>query len=266
MGTVFIEGLTLENPANGEHYVYELRFRIREQFEWGVDLYRPFPTAEKLAEAIRALRPEDPPIVDHLESKRGIKTILVRTNRATGNRNFGTRRFESFHVRTTHDVLPEVDANLVGELLDTTVFTSALGESFKTNSKGATTNADFHIVPKGYLGAIVGTDRISCARCHESTLDSSRRHNANNGRYGWVRGNLGRRDSGGGILSWHPIEPRTFRGRARSRRVVFRQSWIKAGIVAPYEKVKHPPEMYVLLAPDAVKRSETRFQQRRTRR
>ncbi len=56
VGAVVGEVLLIDGP-DGYSYTYEVRLRFRKRDRWGVDVFRPFPTAEDLARRIRELRP-----------------------------------------------------------------------------------------------------------------------------------------------------------------------------------------------------------------
>ena len=238
VGTVVWEVLTMNN--DGEGYVFEVRSRWRHIDHWRPRLYRPFPTAHDAAQAIltRTRTEQGSDFVD--------ACYVPATGRASiesiepGNPLFGTLKGSAFSSRFLVDRLPPLPAELVAELLDVTQFTEVDGVTWKPGCAAPISTHDFHIVPKGGLLPIVGSDEVSCSKCHDTSLTSSRRFGTNSERWGWVRGNHGHESTGGGILSWHPVSPKTFAGRAKANpNVMMRENWTRTGVIAEYDRRIH---------------------------
>lgn len=239
-GTVFIEALTTRD-SGGYHYVFEVRFRIREKDDWAVDVLRPFPTAASLAAAIKTAQPNWQKQTDLSQAVASLEQpVVVRTARLTDSRHTRQRAFD---VVTGVDNLPRLPEDLVSRLLTTTPFKSCLGEAWRTGSNGvvafAPTNPEnrHNIVTYKYDGTFVGTDRASCIKCHESTNRHATVFEHPRGWYGRVRGS-------DGILSWHPIAPAAISGNGAPVAVRFRQEFVAGGILAPYDGAKHTVDRY----------------------
>src|SRR5690606_37832001 len=151
------EVLMMTSPQ-GEQVPFELRVRIRESDDWDVNAFRPFPTAEDLAERVEELRPqwqEQPPLrrlVTHLR-----QPLRLTVGRLTSRHPLRT----AFSQRMGIDTLPPVnDDQLITRLLKETTFRSALGEDWREGTNGVrtaapTTLASYHIVPANYDGGFI---------------------------------------------------------------------------------------------------------------
>jgi hypothetical protein len=246
-GTVF--GELLFQTENGVRYPFEIRTRTRTVDGWTNDVYRPFPRATDLAEAIearRTMRPEwaSSPALD----------ALVEQLRAGSLAPFsvGTTHFAgAFPTRNAGiDVLPALtgsDAELVHELMMTTPFRSALGLVWKeagglvAHAAGAAGSGS--IVPKGYNAAAISADDTSCTSCHRDAGRPFETWYDNILAYGELWGN----DE---IFTWHPFT--IFNFVDANGEVVnfnydnrqFRPDFVSAGLVAPYSASTHPATIY----------------------
>ncbi len=239
IGTVFGEVLMMRAP-DGYDYTFEMRLRRREGKEWSVDVFRPFPTAEDLAQRIRELRPdwdEQPNLtafVAHLEEPNELP-VLKLADRQPARRTFD----QAMGV----DVLPPLeDEALVCDLLRTTTFRSALGATWRWGSNGArtcapTTDAPFHIVPARYDAGFVDVDRASCIRCHETVNADVDRFDFSRDWYGRIRGS-------DGIFSFHPFDPHTVSGNGFGQAVRMRPELTEAGVLERFDSDRHPGEVY----------------------
>lgn len=242
IGTVFLEFIFVNDAASQQHYVAEIRARIREEDHWDVEIMKPFRNADDLRKAIVDARPrwrESPELVafvSHLQNNRTVKTASLSDN-TPGNRVFGTRPGDAFKATAKFDPLPPLDRKLVAELLDTTEFKKSVGFEWKPGAVAPTTSSAFHIVPEDYDGAFVGFDSIGCANCHRSTQISARRHNPQSGKYGWARGNRG------GILSWQPFALQSLTNFANPTPQM-RPEFVNAGMLERFSKAKHPESVY----------------------
>jgi hypothetical protein len=239
VGCVVGEVLTLRGP-DGYGYTFELRLRFRKSDQWGVDVFRPFATADDLARRIRELRPnaEQNPklaaLIHHLEQPQNLPW------RRLADQQPGQRVFSQW---AGVDMLPSVgDDGLVGELLSSTTFTSCLDQTWRVGSNGAwayapTTKASFHVVPANYDAGFVEVSGRSCQRCHNTCNQHVDRFNFGRDWYGHIRGS-------DGIFSFHPFEPSTVSGNGFSSGVQMRQSLTQAGALEAYDRRKHSSAVY----------------------
>jgi hypothetical protein len=239
VGTVFGEVLSLRAP-NGSEYVFEVRLRIREYGDWAVDVFRPFPTSEDLAERIRQLRPEwqkQPTLaklVQHLDEPRELRSHTLADRRHSE---------VTFEQSMGVDRLPPVgDDELVVQLLTQTTFKSAMGTNWRTGSNGVstcapTTDQPFHIVPANYDAGFLEVDQISCMRCHETVNQHVNRFNFGRDWYGRIRGS-------DGIFSFHPFarDSISYNGIANSVRL--NSKLVGAGLLERYDVKRHPHRIY----------------------
>jgi hypothetical protein len=240
-GTVFGEVLAMRGPT-GHNYTFELRTRTKQDNRWIPNVFRPFPTAESLAERIQELRPqwESQPklkgVVEHLLKP----AANLKVSRLADFSHPGRRDFDQ---TAAIDELPSLgDDRLVAELLTRTVFRSAEGELWRTTSGRAatyapTTQASFHIVPRNYDAGFIAIDHQSCSRCHSSVNRHVDEFDAGRDWYGRVRGS----DQ---IFSFHPFEPRTISYNGYSAHPSMRSSLVRAGLLEQYNLQKHPTSVY----------------------
>jgi len=176
-GTRFGE-LLLVTDSQGFDHAAELRTRTKTaKGQWNVQVYRPYPREEDFADAL---------------ASRGFPytpaTPVIRTIDSGHGR-------DGFRARGLDVPLPQLPESLVNELLDAD-FEPVKGTTWRGDTAAPTT-VSYNIVPTGYFAALVGVDRASCMRCHDSAgqvvnLDGEER---------WrVRGD-------GGIFSFHPFDP-----------------------------------------------------------
>ena len=249
VGTIIWEVLTVEHA--GEAYAYEVRSRWRYGDHWRPRVYRPFPKATDAAAAVLA-RPRTTQGAAFVEfCYQPVLATASIQSRSQGNPAFGTGPGDAFRLLNFgYDVLPELPVRLVADMLDSTPFQEVDGIQWKPGASSPVNSHGFHIVPYRSLLPIVGGDEATCAKCHESSLTSSRRFAKNRKRWGWVRGNLGTLESGGGILSWHPIEPAVFRGRSRANPAVrMRTKWTATGLINKHNTRTHSSRYYRRLVP-----------------
>lgn len=207
IGTIFGEVHLMQAP-DGNLYCYEIRLRIKEtKDDWGVDLYRPFPNYKDLLKAL----PKDNPVAKYLSNPP--KTEIKRLA--------DVRHIDKMAIDVTAgvDVLPDFkDNKLVKRLLTTTTFKSALGETWRKDCFAPTTNSDFSIIPKNYDGTFLGTDRVSCANCHNSAGQDTSVFHFGRDWYGFIKGSQAEpilsfgihdpvflvKDASRGIVKLHP--------------------------------------------------------------
>ncbi len=237
VGAILGEVLQQRGP-DGRYYTFELRLRNREENDWGVDVFRPFPTAEDLARRIRELRPQPDgqaaliSLISHLEEPKKLpnQTLADRHPRRTFDQRMGV------------DVLPPLDDALAIELLTTTTFRSALGETWRHGVDGnytfaPTTSDRFHVVPQNYDAGFISVDRFSCIRCHETVNQNVNRFQAGRDWYGRIRGS-------DGIFSFHPFALSTVSSSGFGHGVAMRRELIDAGVIAAYQQTAHSKNVY----------------------
>ncbi|HZZ80757.1 MAG TPA: hypothetical protein VFE62_19805 [Gemmataceae bacterium] len=220
--------------ADGRDYCFEVRVRFREVDDWAIDVFRPFPRAEDLAEGIKELRPnwqERPALASAVKLLSG-PTVLPE------------RKLADQHPRKTFQqsmgvyVLPSLeDDALVAELLTKTTFKSALGNPWAEGANGAvaaapTTEAAFHIVPAKYDAGFVEVDRASCMRCHKTVNQPVDKFQSGRDWYGRIRGS-------DGIFSFHPFDPNSISGNGYPVPVRMRDELVSAGVIERYDAKKH---------------------------
>lgn len=250
-GTVIGELMGIKHK-NGYTYPFELRLRMREGSEWGVDVFRPFPTADDLAKRVKELRPEwqrDPELsrlMSHLTQDWKFPTVTMRDNSGRG-----------FSTTAKVHPLPAInDDDLVARLLVETRWYSALGEDWKSDAeKGAVTaptvnpGTGFHIVPERYAAHGFGVDRYECIQCHQHTNKAVAAFTPNRGWYGRIRGS-------DGIFSFHPIARSSISGNGSRIQVRMNPALVSAGLVERYNPSRHPKEMYTGLDSDFYKEGQ----------
>ena len=198
-GTYIGEALFIRAPDDGAWRPFEIRARKRAMDHWDTTVWRPFSTATQLSTAVKALRPnwqqtDVKLLVTALENP----ATLVPQTLSTAPYTAAVPNFVG-----AADVLPATtDVALIKALLTDFPFTRANGLEWKRSgglvAYAASSNSDFHIVPKGYIGGMFEVSDTSCHRCHDQT---SRPLNNLDGRivlYGEIWGE----DE---IFTWHPF-------------------------------------------------------------
>lgn len=252
-GTVFGEVLFM--TEGGVRYPFEIRSRTRTLDGWTVDVYRPFPRATDLADAIEARRGTRPewaasPALDALVGQ-------LRDGGVTAFRVAATHFPGAFPTRDgAADLLPALtgsDADLVHELLMTTPFRSAKGIAWKTaggmTAWAAAASGTGTIVPKGFNATAINVDETSCSSCHRDAGRPFKTWYDNILAYGELWGN----DE---IFTWHPFTLAKFVD-ASGAVVNFnydnreiRPDFVAAGLVAPYSAASHPASIYKRIVRD----------------
>jgi hypothetical protein len=239
VGAVLGEVLMLRGPDNLD-YTFEVRVRVREHDSWAVDVFRPFPTAASLAARIKELRPD----WEEQENLRGFVEFLEKpTELEARTLSDASHPNESFRDTAGIDRLPSLgDDTLVGELLTSTTFNSALGAVWREGTNDTltfapTTDEPFHVVPAKYDAGFISVDRESCLRCHETVSKRVDEFEAGRDWYGRIRGS-------DGIFSFHPFDPGSISYNGYGQSVSMRQELIDAGVLDKYDPEKHPLEVY----------------------
>ena len=239
VGTTFGEVLQARSPK-GNWYTFELRLRMRELDDWAVDVFRPFPTAADLADAIKERRPQWhdnkslAALVGHLESPVNLKRKSLSNSHP----------FQSVFRQTMGvDQLPPVkDDSLVADLLKETPFRSALDTAWRSDKEGdwtaaPTTAARFHVIPAKYDAGFIKVERGSCMRCHKTVNHSVQDFEPGRDWYGRIRGS-------DGIFSFHPFSSGSVSHNGTSVSVSMNGKLTAAGLVQRYSSTKHPKSVY----------------------
>jgi hypothetical protein len=219
VGTVFGEILTVTDPE-GVDYTFEVRVRKKSDAGWRMDVYRPFTTPEELASKLKRVDPmggRSGPLLDFLKKP---------TAEAYSFRN---PHPVSIFNRNALDVnLPALDHELVRKLLTETPFKSALGQPWLEKDGYAahapSTQADFHIVPRNYGGALLAADSKQCMSCHETVQMHVNDFQPFRDWYGRVRGS-------DGIFSFHIFEHSSIAGNGADVPVYLRRDLTQAGLL-----------------------------------
>ena len=232
IGTTFSE--ILQTDINGQWLVFEIRTRTRSADYWDVEIFRPFPSCDNLASKLESIDPQGySQTINYLRRRENL-TEVDMTDRNNPKPGFSGKAGVAW--------MPRLDPATVESLLKTTSFSIATGGHWKKGENGVvcyspTTDAMNQIVPVNYAGSIVGSDTVSCNKCHDSTLKHARHFNFSRGWYGFSRGN----DK---IFSFHPIEPRSISYSGAQYRPQLRKEFVAAGIVEMYDPTRHPKNIY----------------------
>jgi hypothetical protein len=247
---MFPEGSVLgevlfELASDGTWHPFEIRTRERRVDGWTTNAYRPFPTAEDLAGALEAKRQEHPSwagasditaLIDHLRNPATLAAAQLGATHFDGT--FPT-------IQGARDQLPGVgDPTILMELLMETPFVSARGAVWKENGSlttyAASTQAGFHIVPRGYNAGFIAVDDEQCNRCHRDAGHPFRDFYPSIMLYGELWGE----DQ---IFSWHPFLTSSFVdpssgevigfGPPDNRR--FRPDFESSGVLEEYDPARH---------------------------
>jgi hypothetical protein len=245
-GTVFGEVLFLSE--GGVRYPFEIRSRTRTVDGWVNDVYRPFPRASELADAVQARRGERP----EWKSSTALDQLVMQlqSTQLAPFRVSGTHFPGAFPARDAGiDMLPAMagsDAEFMHALLMTSPFHTAQGATWKTGSLTAYAAAAAGtgaIVPKGFNAAAVAVDDTSCSTCHRDAGRPFMTWSDTSLAYGELWGT----DE---IFTWHPFTLDRFvdaNGAVvnfnHDNRVI-RTDFVSAGLVAPYSPSNHPASVY----------------------
>lgn len=195
-----IVGEVLQIYYEDMYYTFEVRIRKKDQNEWKSNAYRPFATLKEFAKFCK-----DNNHQLYYHDKRIAQSHKI---------------FEGDVVTTS---LEEVPTNLVKKALKQD-FVNVLGQEWHNEAHAATTNVNFHIVPKNYQAATIAVSSNSCMRCHETTLKHASDLEPFRDWYGRVRGS-------DGIFSFHPFDPSCISYNGIYQGVEIRKSLIDNGIV-----------------------------------
>lgn len=229
---------------------FEIRTRKRTAGGWEVDVYRPFPSAIDLADAIEARRIARPEwanspalaaLVDQLRDPSSLAPLRVSASHFPG----------AFPSREGGlDALPTLtgsDAELIHELLVTTPFRSARGIAWKSGGGrtawAAGAEGSGSIVPAGYNAGAIEVSEASCDGCHRDAGRPFKTWYDNILAYGELWGN----DE---IFTWHPFTLARFVDRNgdvvnfNNDNREIRRDLRDAGLIELYDPTHHPAARY----------------------
>lgn len=241
-GTVLGEVL-FQIDAAGEWFPFEIRVRVREPGRWRSDVYRPFPTGEDLAAALEAAAAANPAwqtadVAALAAHARNPATLVAGSLAATHYAGSFPR------VNGAEDRLPALaDPSILETLLLEVPYRSVKDTPWKTAgalvAHAATTQASFHIVPRGYDAGFLEVSDEACARCHQDAGRPFRDYYPNVIAYGELWGE----DES---FTWHPFETERFvdaNGDVRNfnydnRRI--RPDFTAGRVIEAYDPAQHP--------------------------
>lgn len=235
-GTVVGEIMFIEDGAS-DIYPVEIRTRTRYLSGWATNAFRPFPTAQNLADAIKAKRPSWQSqstlqtVVSHLEDS---STLQPRTLRSPAFNDIVT-------LEGHEDVIPNIgDDALVRELLTTTPFRAAYGLTWKNNGRqstfAGTTLERFSVVPSNSTVGLLEVRESFCVTCHQDAGRSINDFEPAAILYGDIWGE-------DRIFSFHPWDQDRYRIFNNENRQV-RPEFASDGLVVRYNPSLHAADQY----------------------
>ena len=215
VGTVYFEVIYFHVRQTNTDVPFEVRARIRESGEWGVEVFRPFAEATALADAIEELG-------DGNQFRRPAISALRADERQTRTRLVDYHTKHAFDVTAAVSELPTLKLDDVLVLMDRE-WTTCLGTNWKGDAVAPQNNTGYHnLFPPNYLASHVGNDRTSCMNCHDSAGNHATDHDIFRGWYMFVRGSGSDK-----IFSFWP-----------------QQRFYQMGIVEGFSRAKHSNEVY----------------------
>jgi hypothetical protein len=275
--TVIGEVLAFDR-GGGKLIPFEIRTRTRELDNWGVNVYRPFPTAKSLADAIQQKQPDwtsDTQLVklmrhltlssttaDKLERQAEqmvasiqredpqwskdegkVRLVSMLTAKTTQTKTLASKvKSGAFAATARVDELPPIgDDALAERLLTEQTFAESLSNAWRT---GGDTDAVF--VPSASEGGLhVVPARYDGAFMGNSREDCMRCH-ADTAKM--VKddktGRLWKVRGFDGIFSFNPVAPSSISRSGGSRSVRMRSDLTRAGLLVQYVKSQHTREHY----------------------
>ncbi len=221
IGTRVGETLTVVAP-DGRAKVFEVRMRVKVgNHVWQPAVYRPYPEAEDLIDTLKA----EPAAEDVQQLLTALENPVGRKFTCSGAHPDRV----SLAPRTAwEEKLPPLAYDKVDRLL-ACAFKDVGTRTWRTLNDGSdacapTTDADYHIVSRGYEGAYYPVSREQCADCHRHALDDARSFDRNREWYGKMRGS-------DDVLSFHPFDPATISTNGIYRKLEFRPALVQAGLI-----------------------------------
>lgn len=245
-----------DQSPNGTWYAFEIRTRRRYRDGWAVDVYRPFGTAEQMAQAVIQRRPGWASSASLSQLVAHLRDSSTLVSNKWESPAYG-KVFPA--INGALDRIPDVDDKpLIVELLTQTPFASVEGVIWKEHGSlqtyGPSSSAAFSIAPKGYEMGMIPVNEVSCNRCHSETGRRLGEMEFDIILYGEVWGE----DQ---IFTWHPFEPNsriydTWDEVDGSRRV--NQRMVQAGLVKYEQPSSSDPDykpLPTVFKPDTAIRS-----------
>lgn len=158
---------------------------------WSPTVFRPFADREELDEAVA------------FSGSPSTERFLSTKDR--GHWQFKTEPLPNKLLRgdAVKDFLPPLDRQTVLRLLSRE-FTSVRDREWVPGGLAPDTHADFHVIPRGYNGAMLPVSQSTCASCHRTAGQNIRLFGLSSpqGWDEWVRGNVGDES-----FRFHPFDP-----------------------------------------------------------
>lgn len=227
--TVFMEAIAIDGPRG--RYICEIRCRIKLKDGWDVAIYRPFKTLEALENRVKELRPNS-----NYTFSRDLKYEKFTDTEHPTNRALNLEGY----VLT----LPDMDEDLVHDLLTTTPFVDCTNESFYDDGDkvvfAPTSRSSFNIVPKNYEATFLGTDAQSCTNCHEHSGSSATLWDFGRDWYGNLQ-------LGDNIFSMHIFDKSGISTNGGPGRNILNKEFVRNNILERYDTNKHPSDDYKIV-------------------
>ena len=228
VGTIFAE-LAWMVDSDGKWHPFEARFRIRERGSWNTSRMVPFKNRSDLVSAVAETHPQIASVIATAPAER--QRIRAAHPRPLINDTAWVVKLPDFPAELTNRILARPFVAIEDEI------------EFGGGADWITTEASFHIRPKGDTTANHGTGgRNRCAVCHggDDEPGSIGRHarifDMNREWYLTVRG------LGDGNFSWHPWSDNMPSQMGNPNNL--RQSWLDHGIVARFDPEVHTNDWY----------------------
>jgi len=243
-GTVLGEVLYIKD-ASGNLITSEIRVRERYLSGWATNVYRPFPTASSLVDAVKRARPNWQAdgnltgLVTQLQNNGSLTPASLKPNTTDGA--LLPLLSQVFSQDGSLDILPAFgDDALVHELLTTTPFVTAYRQPWKENggqsTYAASTAESFSIVPQNYKGGLIEVSDDSCHRCHRDAQRAISDFADDAVLYGDIWG-------ADQIFSFHIFDQSRYNGAGDENRAV-NPAFAASGIVEQFDQARHPANLY----------------------
>jgi hypothetical protein len=235
VGTTIYEVISHISPIDQKYYVFEVRTLRRKINGWTPNIYRPFPEAKDLANAIEKLYPEWRKNDQLVKVMDYVKDYSKLEKEALPESVF-------FKGEGYVDELPIIDEKIVANLLKSTPFQSVLGTSWKDNegkvSFAPKVNQDFSIFPRGNKLHALEVSSKTCTQCHQETGRPMATMFHEDSLYGEIWGS-------DRIFSFHPFtHGSVYQGVQEGDPRQFRSEFLSSGLFEAYNPEKHPESIY----------------------
>lgn len=222
VGTVLGEVFRHTGDVSRPSFEMRIRHKVagivpgRIDASWTPQVFRPFASREELDQAVAFSGSPD------------AEKFLATSERGEWKFNFGTAKVSPLLRRSAiKDILPSLDRATVKRLLEGE-FSSVRDREWVEGGFAPDTRGNFHIVPRGYNGAMLPVSQAACASCHRTAGQNVRPFGFSSpaGWDEWVRGNAGDES-----FRFHPFDPASASSNNSFRRVRLNQKMLDAGIL-----------------------------------